>query len=173
MLSRPISHANIPGPTAIWASKWNRSWGTSPNPSLPRSGCCSPPSARCSWWGCVNLANLLLALATGREAEFAIRAALAATHARLVRQAFVEILLPGIGGAALEISGADFLLRLLIPLLPPGLPRVEEIAIHPPVMLFTIGLSIAGAFAVSIAPALRVSQASSAAPRRTGARTIF
>lgn len=60
-------------------------------------------------------------------------------------------------GAALGILGADSLLKLLVPLLPSGLPRVEEIAIHPPVLLFTIALSTAGAFAVSIAPALKVS----------------
>ena len=51
----------------------------------------------------------------------------------------------------------DYLLELLVPLLPPGLPRVEEIAIHLPVLLFTIALSVGAAFAVSIAPALQVS----------------
>ena len=107
--------------------------------------------------GCVNLANLLLARATGRQAEFAIRAALGATRARLVRQSFIETIPLGIAGAALGIAGADSLLKLLVPLLPSGLPRVEEIAIHLPVLLFTIALSIAGAFAVSIAPALQVS----------------
>jgi putative ABC transport system permease protein len=74
-----------------------------------------------------------------------------------VRQSFVETIPLAIAGAALGILGADSLLKLLIPLLPPGLPRVEEIAIHLPVLLFTIALSIAAAFAVSIAPALQVS----------------
>src|SRR5215471_18635942 len=91
--------------------------------------------------GCVNLANLLLARATGRQAEFAIRAALGATRARLMRQSFVETIPLAMGGVALGILGADSLLKLLVPLLPPGLPRVEEIAIHLPVLLFTIALS--------------------------------
>ena len=107
--------------------------------------------------GCVNLTNLLLARATGRQAEFAIRAALGATRARLVRQSFIETIPLGIAGAALGILGADFLIRLLIPLLPSQLPRVEEIAIHVPVLVFTIALSVAAAFLVSIAPALHVS----------------
>jgi putative ABC transport system permease protein len=107
--------------------------------------------------GCVNLANLLLARATGRQAEFAIRAALGATRARLMRQSFVETIPLAIAGSALAILGADSLLKLLVPLLPPGLPRVEEIAIHLPVLLFIIALSVAAAFVVSIAPAWHVS----------------
>ena len=107
--------------------------------------------------GCVNLANLLLARATGRQAEFAIRAALGATRTRLMRQSFLETIPLAVAGSALGILGADSLLQLLVPLLPPGLPRVEEIAIHLPVLLFTIALSIAAAFAVSIAPASQVS----------------
>ncbi len=107
--------------------------------------------------GCVNLANLLLARATGRQAEFAIRAALGATRARLMRQSFVETIPLAVAGSALGILGADSLLKLLVPLLPPGLPRIEEISIHLPVLLFTIALSVAAAFAVSIAPASHVS----------------
>jgi putative ABC transport system permease protein len=107
--------------------------------------------------GCVNLANLLLARATGRQAEFAIRAALGATRARLMRQSFVETIPLAIAGSALGILGADSLLKLLVPLLPPGLPRVEEIAIHLPVLLGSVALSMAAAFAVSMAPASQVS----------------
>jgi putative ABC transport system permease protein len=107
--------------------------------------------------GCVNLANLLLARASGRQTEFAVRAALGATRARLMRQSFVETIPLALGGAALGIIGADSLLQLLVPLLPPGLPRVEEIGIHLPVLLFTIALSIIAAFAISIAPAFQVS----------------
>jgi hypothetical protein len=69
----------------------------------------------------------------------------------------VETIPLAIAGAILGILGADFLLKLLVPLLPPGLPRVEEIAIHLPVLLFTIVLSMAAAFIVSIAPATHVS----------------
>ncbi len=107
--------------------------------------------------GCVNLTNLLIARASGRQAEFAIRAALGATRTRLMRQSFVETVPLAIAGSALGVLGADSLLKLLIPLFPPELPRVEEIAIHLPVLLFTLALSVLAAFAVSIAPAWHVS----------------
>jgi len=114
--------------------------------------------------GCVNLANLLLARATGRRAEFAVRAALGATRMRLVRQSFIETIPLAVAGAALGIVGADSLLKLLLPLLPPGLPRVEEICIHVPVLVVTIALSIAAAFVASLAPALQVSAAMQRGP---------
>jgi putative ABC transport system permease protein len=117
--------------------------------------------------GCVNLANLLLARATGRQAEFAVRAALGATRGRLVRQSFVETIPLAIAGAALGILCADSLLKLLLPLLPPELPRVEEIAIRLPVLVFTTALSLAAAFAVSIAPALQVSASLQRGPAAT------
>jgi putative ABC transport system permease protein len=107
--------------------------------------------------GCVNIVNLLLARATGRQAEFAVRAALGATRARLVRQSFVETIPLALTGVVFGIVSADTLLKLLIPLLPPALPRVEEMAIDLPVLLFTSALAILAAFAVSIAPVLQVS----------------
>jgi putative ABC transport system permease protein len=117
--------------------------------------------------GCVNLANLLLARATGRQAEFAVRAALGATRGRLIRQSFVETIPLATAGAAVGILGADSLLKLLLPLLPPELPRAEEIAIHLPVLLFTIALSILAAFAASIAPTLQVSASLQRGPAAT------
>lgn len=117
--------------------------------------------------GCINLANLLLARATGRHTEFAVRAALGATRARLVRQSFIETIPLAIAGVSLGVLGADSMLKLLLPLLPPELPRIEEIAIHLPVLLLTILLSVAGAFAVSIAPALQVSASLQRGPAAT------
>ena len=107
--------------------------------------------------GCVNLANLLVARATGRQREFAIRAALGATRMRLARQTFVETVPLALAGAALGIAASNWLLALLVPLLPPGLPRSEEIGLQAPVLVFTIGLSIVAALAISIAPAVQVS----------------
>ena len=107
--------------------------------------------------GCVNLTNLLVARATGRQREFAIRAALGATRLRLVRQTFVETVPLALAGAALGIAASNWLLDLLLPLLPPGLPRIEEIGLQVPVLVFTIGLSVVAALAISIAPAIQVS----------------
>jgi putative ABC transport system permease protein len=107
--------------------------------------------------GCVNLANLLLARATGRRKEFAIRGALGATRRHLLRQAFLETLPIAAAGATLGVLSANWLLALLIPMLPPTLPRANEIALQGPVLLFTIVLSALAALAISIAPALQTS----------------
>jgi putative ABC transport system permease protein len=118
--------------------------------------------------GSVNLANLMLARATGRQSEFAIRGALGATRIRLVRQSFVETIPLAAAGAALGILAASWLLKLVIPLLPPGLPRVEEIAIQGPVLLFTILLSAIAALAISAAPAIQVSASLQRGPSSKG-----
>jgi putative ABC transport system permease protein len=119
--------------------------------------------------GCVNIANLLLARATGRQREFAIRQALGATRARLVRQCFAETLPVAVAGAAAGALAASWLLALVIPLLPPGLPRVEEIGIQTPVLIATLLLSIGAAVAISIAPAIQVSAGIERGPAAHGA----
>ena len=118
--------------------------------------------------GCVNLSNLLLARAAGRQKEFAIRGALGATRIKLVRQCFVETLPVALAGAVFGILAADWLLALLIPALPPGLPRVEEITIQTPVMVLTIFLSVLGALAISVAPAIQVSAGLQRGPSADG-----
>ena len=107
--------------------------------------------------GCVNLADLLLARATGRQREFAIRRALGATRMQLLRQSFMETIPIALAGAAIGVLGANWLLAALVPLLPSTMPRVEEVAIQTPVLLFTTLLSMASAFVVSIAPAAQAS----------------
>jgi putative ABC transport system permease protein len=107
--------------------------------------------------GCANLAALLLGRAAGRSTEFAVRAALGATGPRLARQLVIELLPLGAAGAALAILTARWLLDILIPRLPANTPRVEEIGLHGPVLLFSIVLSLGAAFLVAIAPAWQVS----------------
>lgn len=106
--------------------------------------------------GCLNLANLLLARAANRNKEFAIRASLGATRLRLARQFFAEVIPLAVAGAVLGIIAAHWLLRLLIPLLPPGMPRIDEIGVNGPVLLVSILLSAAAAFFVALAPAAHV-----------------
>ena len=106
--------------------------------------------------GCINLANLLLARAANRNKEFAIRASLGATRSRLARQFFAEAIPLAVAGAALGILAAHWLLRLLIPLLPPSMPRIDEIGLNGPVLLVSIALSAAAAFLVALAPAAQV-----------------
>jgi len=106
--------------------------------------------------GCVNLANLVLARAAIRSKEFSVRASLGATRRRLARQFFAEAVPLAAAGALVGILAAHWLLRLLVPLLPAGMPRVEEIGLHGPVLLVSVVLSAAAAFFVAVAPAAQV-----------------
>ena len=104
---------------------------------------------------CVNLANLQLARAVNAERETAVRAALGASKSQLVRTRLTESLLlaaiGGTAGAALAFAGV----RLLISLVPAGVPRLDEVHVNAPVLLFAAGISILAAMAFGILPALR------------------
>ena len=123
---------------------------------------------------CVNLANLLLARATGRSQEFSLRASLGATRSRLARQFFAETIPLAIGGACLGIVSAHWLLRLLIPLLPASMPRIGEIGVHGPVLVASIVLSVGAAFVISLAPAAQIHSHLERGPAAAGrARGLF
>jgi putative ABC transport system permease protein len=110
---------------------------------------------------CANVANFLLALASSRERELALRNALGAGRGRLVRQFITEaLLLSALGGAA-GILIAVGLLRALLALAPAGLPRVEEITVSWPVLAFTATVSLVAAVGLGVLTAVR---ATSGAP---------
>ena len=108
---------------------------------------------------CANVANLLLARATSREREIAIRAALGAGRARLIRQMLIESLLlataGGVGGIFLALWGTNLLTFFMPPAhLPIGLP----LGIDRPVLAFTLILSAATGIIFGLAPAWKSSQ---------------
>lgn len=104
---------------------------------------------------CANAANLLLAQATGRRREMAIRAALGAGRGRLLRQMFVESSLVALGGGCVAILLAKWSIPALLALKPPSLPIRLEIYLDWRVLAFTLAASIATAILFSIVPALR------------------
>jgi predicted permease len=104
---------------------------------------------------CVNLGNLQLARAVNAERETAVRAALGASRSQLVCSRLMEsLLLAAIGGttgAALAFGGV----RLFAALAPAGVPRLDEVHVNTPVLLFAAVTSITAAIAFGILPALR------------------
>ncbi len=109
--------------------------------------------------GCGNVANLLLARATTREKEFAIRAALGAGRWRLVRQLLVESLILASGGAALGALFAWGGLKSLIAILPQNIvPAEAAIRLNVTVLIFTLGVSVATALVFGLVPALQTAR---------------
>jgi predicted permease len=107
---------------------------------------------------CANVANLLLARSIGRSREFAIRAALGASHGRVIRHLLTEsILLAGLGGALgllLAVWGTNAVLGTL----PGALPRANEVSLDSRVLLFTTALSLFAGTVFGLAPALKTSR---------------
>jgi putative ABC transport system permease protein len=107
---------------------------------------------------CANVANLLLVRATGREKETAIRVALGASRAQIIRQFLIEsTVLATIGalaGLALATWGSEILVRLS----PPETPRVEDAGINIVVLVFTMVVALGTGITFGLAPALGASK---------------
>jgi len=102
--------------------------------------------------GCMNLSVLLIARAGARAQELAIRVALGAGSARLRRQLLAEAVPLSIAGSAGGLLLAWWLLRALVPLLPATTPRVSSIGLQGPVVVFSLGVSLAVVMLASLLP---------------------
>ncbi|HTQ60184.1 MAG TPA: ABC transporter permease [Candidatus Solibacter sp.] len=109
--------------------------------------------------GCGNVANLLLARATAREKEFAIRAVLGAGRWRLIRQLLIESMALAVGGGALGVLLAWGGLKLLIALTPPEIiPAEAVIRLNLAVLAYTVVLSMLTALVFGLVPALQAAR---------------
>jgi predicted permease len=105
---------------------------------------------------CSNVANMLLARATAREKEMAVRSALGAGRMRLVGQLLTESLLLALGGAIVGCLFSYAGIKGLVTLIPDGfIPREAEIRLNLPVLLFSLGTAVGAAVLFGLAPALQ------------------
>ena len=107
---------------------------------------------------CANVANLLLAKATSRQKEIAIRTAIGATRTRILRQLLTESLLLGVLGGALGLLFAIFGARTLIALVTVNIPRLKDFSFDSRALIFTLGISLFTALVFGLAPALDASK---------------
>ena len=121
---------------------------------------------------CANVANLLLVRTEGRQQELAIRAAVGATRRRIAGELLFESVILGLLGSVLGLALAWGALRLLIALAPAGLPRLQEIGINGPVLLFTLAASLIASLLFGLIPVLKYGGATLGTGLREGGRTL-
>ena len=120
---------------------------------------------------CLNVANLMLARSTVRTREFAIRAALGATQARVVRQLLAESVLLGLIGGAIGLLLASWGTRAALATLPSTLPRAEQIGLDTHVLIFTAGTAILAGILFGLTPALKMSRTAENETLKEGGRS--
>jgi predicted permease len=120
---------------------------------------------------CLNVANLMLARSTVRAREFAIRAALGATQARVVRQLLAESVLLGLIGGAIGLLFAKLGMRAALATLPSTLPRAEQIGLDTHVLVFTAGTAILAGILFGLTPALKMSRTAENETLKEGGRS--
>jgi predicted permease len=121
---------------------------------------------------CANVANLLLVRVEGRRQELAIRSALGAGWGRIAGELLFESVVLGFAGSLLGLVLAYGGLRLLVAVAPTGLPRVQEIGIDIPVLLFTLGLSLFTSLLIGFIPVLKYAGATATSGLREGGRAL-
>ena len=120
--------------------------------------------------GCVNIANLLLARATGRRREMAIRAAVGASRGRLARQTLTESLMLALAGGVLGVALAGAGLRAILATAPAGLARLDEVHLDARVLLFSLGVSTMAGLVFGLLPAWRMARSDPQEAMQAGAR---
>jgi predicted permease len=119
---------------------------------------------------CGNVANLLLARASARTKELAIRAALGAGRGRIVRQLLTESVVLAMAGAIAGLAVAYGLLRVILAVSPEDIPRLEQATIDWRVLAFTLGTAVISALFFGLLPAARAARPQLQQTLREGGR---
>jgi predicted permease len=107
---------------------------------------------------CANVANLLLVRVEARWQELGIRYALGAGRAHITVAILTESFILGLAGSIIGLAIAFGALRVLVAMAPTGLPRLHEIAIDIPVLVFTLGVALSVSLVIGMIPAIRCSR---------------
>jgi len=121
---------------------------------------------------CANVVNLMLVRVEGRRQEMAVRSALGATRKNIVAGLLLESLVIACAGSVVGLALAFGALRLLLTAAPTGLPRLHDIGIDLPVLLFTVGLALFAGIAIGLTPVLKYSGKTVGTGLREGGRGL-
>ncbi|HTW78593.1 MAG TPA: ABC transporter permease [Terracidiphilus sp.] len=121
---------------------------------------------------CANVAGLLLARGQRRSAEFALRAAVGAGRAAIVRQMLVESVALSLCGGAAGVALAAGLLRAILKFMPVDIPRIEGATLDVGVLLFVLAVSLVSGILFGVLPAWRTSRQAPVNALREGSRSV-
>ena len=121
---------------------------------------------------CANVANLMLARATAREREIAIRGALGASTRRLIQQLLSESVVLGITAGVVGLIAALLSMRLFVQLLPADTPRIQDVSLHSGDILFTLGASVLAGILFGLVPSIKMASLNILAALRLGGRGL-
>lgn len=121
---------------------------------------------------CANVANLMLARATAREREIAIRGAVGASGRRLIQQLISESIVLGLTAGVVGLAAAFASMRIFLSLLPADTPRIHDISLHGGDVLFTLGASVIAGVLFGLVPSIKMASVNLLANLRAGSRGV-
>ena len=121
---------------------------------------------------CANVANLMLARASAREREIAVRSALGASGRRLVQQLLSESVVVGLTAGAVGLGAAAASLRIFVGLLPADTPRIHDVSLHWGDVVFTLAASVFAGLVFGLIPSVKMAGMNLLSTLRMGGRGL-